>query len=84
MGLRVTDLENYADLLSKHDKDVQDLYAAIADLKGQLEPRIITIEAILKVKDGKSEVIADIYQQLADQLALIEANAKEIVDVKKT
>jgi len=84
MGLRVTDLEkNYADLLSKHDKDVQDLYAAIADLKGQLEPRIITIEAILKVKDGKSEVIADIYQQLADQLALIEANAKEIADVKK-
>lgn len=83
LDVRVTSLETaLAQLKTLHEKDVNTLIQKIADLKAELDPRITTLESILKVKDGKSEVIDDIYAKLADQLAKIEANATEIAAVK--
>lgn len=86
MGVRVTQLEtDYAALLAKHDNDIKDVIAQIAALKGELEPRILSLEKILDMtEDGKrSKVLEDIYQKLDDQLDSIRANKAEIANVKK-
>lgn len=83
LDVRVTALETaLAQLKAMHEKDIKDLIQKIADLRAELDPRITTLESILKVKDGKSEVIKDIYDKLAAQLAKIEANKVEIAAVK--
>ena len=84
IGVRVTSLEsNYAALLSQHTADVQSLTASIAAAKSELTLRIANTEAILKIADGKSQVIEDINTTLADQLKSINANKKAIEDLQK-
>jgi len=54
------------------------LFAEITQTKNELAAKIANLEAILEVVDGESGVIADIYSQLEDQLAEIEANKAAI------
>ncbi|NLD22648.1 MAG: hypothetical protein GX670_00235, partial [Bacteroidales bacterium] len=82
--VRVKALEDALPLLKQELLDalgiaVSELEAKIAALKAELAPRIDVLEAILKVKDGESEVIADIYDKLGDQLKMIEDNADDIL-----
>ena len=71
---RVTELELKATKLAA---DLENL----ATLHGQTLARLVIVEGILNVKDGKSLVIEDIKAQLADQLAKINANADKIADL---
>ena len=74
---RVGALETlYAELLQKHDDDVADLLAEIAEAEGRVTVRILALEELLDLnEDGESEVLNEIYQ-------LIEDNADEIIAVK--
>jgi predicted nucleic acid-binding Zn-ribbon protein len=79
LDLRVVALEkSYADLLAKHNEDVQDLIEKIAALKSELDPRITTIETLLEIADGKSGALNKITDELAAQLVKIGANADAI------
>ena len=63
-------------------KEVIDRNAAIAALRLELDPRITTLEAILDVQEGKSLVIADIYEQLGKHKELLDAHADSIKDLR--
>jgi cell division protein FtsB len=54
------------------------LQDSITTVKNDLGFKISNLEAILEVVDGESEVIADIYSQLDDQLAAIQKNKADI------
>ncbi|NLD24840.1 MAG: hypothetical protein GX670_11540, partial [Bacteroidales bacterium] len=62
---------------------VSELEDKIAALRAELAPRIDVLEAILKVKDGESEVINDIYDKLGKQLDRIIANEGDIKDLQE-
>ena len=62
---------------------VTELEGKIAALRAELAPRIDVLEAILKVRDGESEVINDIYEKLGKQLDRIIANEGDILDLQK-
>ncbi len=63
-------------------QEVLDRNKAIEDLKNELEPRIKTLEGILDVKDGKSLVIADIYNKLKEHTDLLKAHADSITALR--
>lgn len=71
---RVTELELKATKLAA---DLENL----ATLHGQTLARLVIVEGILNVKEGKSIVIEDIKAQLADQLAKINKNIADINDL---
>lgn len=58
------------------------LESSINQVKTEYGARLANLEAILKIKNGKSEVLDGINLRLDDQLALINANATEIAAVK--
>lgn len=58
------------------------LESSINQVKDEYGARLANLEAILKIKDGKSEVLDQIQLDLTEQLAMIEANAAEIATVK--
>ncbi len=58
------------------------LESSINQVKDEYGARLANLEAILKIKDGKSEVLDQIQLDLTEQLAMIEANAAEIAAVK--
>lgn len=58
------------------------LNSKIADLRTDLAAHIANFDALKLVVDGHSAAIADIKDDLADQLALINANKDEIAAVK--
>ncbi|NCB85239.1 MAG: hypothetical protein EOM44_12225 [Bacteroidia bacterium] len=64
--------------IAKNETAIQNLL----NLNSQLGARIAILEGLLKVKNGKSEVLDGIQTKLADQLALINANADEIGKLK--
>lgn len=57
------------------------LESSINQVKTEYGARLANLEALLKIKDGKSEVLDQIHLDLAEQLAMIEANATEIAAV---
>lgn len=71
---RVTELELKATKLAA---DLENL----SILHGQTLARLVIVEGILNVKEGKSIVIEDIKAQLADQLAKINKNIADINDL---
>lgn len=58
------------------------LESSINQVKTEYGERLANLEALLKIKDGKSEVLDGINLRLDEQLALINANAGEIAAVK--
>ena len=89
LGGRLTTLEDVTlpqlrqELLDSLGVAVVGLQDEISALKSELEPRIITLESILQVNDeGESDVIADIYGKLGDQLVKINNNTAEITALK--
>ncbi|HBT86484.1 MAG TPA: hypothetical protein DEB12_11350, partial [Porphyromonadaceae bacterium] len=79
LDVRVVALEkSLADLMAKHDEDVEDLIGKIGALRSELDPRITTIETLLEIADGKSGALDKITDELAAQLEKINANAEAI------
>ncbi|NLC86464.1 MAG: hypothetical protein GX680_05920, partial [Bacteroidales bacterium] len=79
LDVRVVALEKgLADLMAKHDEDVEDLIGEIGALRSELDPRITTIETLLEIADGKSGALDKITSELAAQLEKINANAEAI------
>ncbi len=79
LGIEINRLDQaIADLIEKHDEDVQDLIGRIGDLRAELDPRITTIETLLEIADGKSGALDKIAKDLADHLEKINANAEAI------
>lgn len=79
LGIEINRLDQaIADLIEKHDEDVQDLIGRIGNLRAELAPRITTIETLLEIADGKSGVLDKIANDLADHLEKINANAEAI------
>ena len=74
---RVGTLETlYEELLEKHEEDVADLLAEIAEAEGRVTVRILALEELLGLnEDGESDVLNDIYR-------LIDENAEAIEGVK--
>src|SRR5690554_697050 len=79
LDVRVVALEkSLADLMAKHDEDVEVLIGKIGALRSELDPRITTIETLLEIADGKSGALDKITDELAAQLEKINANAEAI------
>ena len=78
LGVRVDALEKKVAGITSFDPSV---------LQGKIDAINATLDAVLKIKDGKSTVLTDIQSQLDDQLKRIVANEtaiKEIQDKLKT
>ena len=73
LGVRVDALEKKVAGITSFDPSV---------LQGKIDAINATLDAVLKIKDGKSTVLTDIQSQLDTQLALIQANEKAIKEIQ--
>ncbi len=74
--------QNLKDVVDGIDRNVTELVTKLGEIYGKVNTRLETIEALLKIVDGKSEVLDKIQTDLSEQLQKIEDNATSIANLR--
>jgi len=82
VNLLGTQLDEAKARISKNEADIAKNITDLAALKADVEARLALLEGVLKIKNGKSEVIDKIQLDLTAQKALIDANTAKIADLQ--